>query len=81
MAIPTRLDLESQLFAILNTLKALNNDMKKGKITYPSYCAHVQQKIKALMVLELTFQAKGFELDTILKEMDLSEESFSSNAK
>jgi hypothetical protein len=77
MSIPTRLDLESQLFAILKTLKTVHKDMLCGKISYSSYCTIVHRKIKELMLVELIFQAKGFDLDSILKEMDLSEEFFS----
>ncbi len=77
MPIPSRLDLESQLFAILKMLKTIHEDMISGKTSYSSYCSIVRQKINDLMVVELTFQAKGLEFSTILNDMMVSEEFFS----
>ena len=73
---PSRLDLESQLFGILKTLKTIHQDVQRGKISYPLYCSTIRQKIKDLMIVELTFQAKGLELKKILEDMMISEEFF-----
>jgi len=73
---PTRLDLESQLFSILKTLKTIHEDMINGRLSYSSYCNIVRQKINELMIVELSFQSKGLYLDAILNEMMVSEEFF-----
>jgi hypothetical protein len=73
---PSRLDLESQLFGILKTLKTIHQDIQSKKISYPLYCSTIRQKIKDLMIVELTFQAKGLELEKILEKMMISEEFF-----
>ncbi len=77
MPVPSRLELESQLFAILKTLKTVHKDVTDGKISYSSYCNLVRQKINDLMIVELTFQSKGLEFSTILNDMKVSEEFFS----
>jgi len=76
MSTPSRLDLESRLFGVLQTLKTVHTDIKNGKLSYSSYCSIVRKKIKDLMLIELTFQAKGLKMDTILDDMMLSEEYF-----
>lgn len=73
---PSRLDLESQLFGILNTLKTIHQDVQRGKISYTLYCSTIRQKINDLMIVELTFQAKGLEMEKILEYMMISEEFF-----
>ena len=77
MPIPSKLELESQLFAILKTLKTVHKDVMDGKLSYSSYCNIVRQKINDLMIVELTFQSKGIEFGTILNDMMVSEEFFS----
>lgn len=77
MPIPNKLELESQLYAILKTLKTVHEDVLNGKIPYSSYCNIVRQKINDLMLVELTFQSKGIEFSTILDDMKVSAEFFS----
>jgi hypothetical protein len=77
MPIPNKLELESQLYAILKTLQTVHEDVLSGKIPYSAYCNIVRQKINDLMLVELTFQSKGIDFGTILDEMKVSTEFFS----
>ncbi len=76
MSIPSRLELESRLFGIIKTLRTAHEDVISGKIHYSSYCNLIRQKIKELMIVEMTFQSKDLEMDSVLKDMMVSEEFF-----
>ncbi len=76
MTVPSRLDIESQLYGIIQVLKSIHQRLKSGNISYTAYTNTIREKLKQLMVLELTLQAKELIMDEVLEKMNLSDDFF-----
>ncbi|MBN2155613.1 MAG: hypothetical protein JW776_06195 [Candidatus Lokiarchaeota archaeon] len=50
--------------------------MKTERIVYSAYCDIIRQKIHELMVVDLTLEAKGLKMDSIMQKMRISDDFF-----
>lgn len=77
MPLPSRYDLESQLFALIRTLVDLQKKVESGDFTFNFYRDKISEITNEILLIELIFKKKGFNLDEILDEMNISEDLFS----
>ena len=77
MSLPTRFDLESQLFALIRTLGDLQKKVESGVFAFTFYRNKISEITNEILLIELIFKKKGFNLDKILDEMNISEDLFS----
>ena len=77
MSLPSRFDLESQLFALIRTLGDLQKKVELGDFSFNFYRDKISEITNGILLIELIFKKKGYDLDKILDEMNISEEFFS----
>lgn len=77
MSLPSRFDLESQLFALIRTLGDLQKKVELRDFSFNFYRDKISEIANEILLIELIFKKKGFNLDKILDEMNISEELFS----
>ena len=77
MSLPSRFDLESQLFALIRTLGDLQKKVESGDFSFNFYRDKISEITNGILLIELIFKKKGYDLDKILDEMNISEELFS----
>lgn len=71
--LPTRYDLESELFSIIKSINDLQRKMKSGDISLPFYRSALENKFNEIHLIELILKKKGLNLDKILKDMHIDD--------
>ncbi|MHA1728770.1 MAG: hypothetical protein ACTSWY_08570 [Promethearchaeota archaeon] len=74
--LPSRFELEAKLFAIIKTIRDLQKKVKNGQFSLKFYHDTITVKINELLLIELIFKKKGMELESIINEMEISDEFF-----
>lgn len=77
MSLPSRFDLESKLFALIRTLGDLQKKVELGDFSFNFYRDKISEITNEILLIELIFKKKGYDLDKIMDEMNISEELFS----
>lgn len=71
--LPTRYDLETELFSILKSINDLQRKIKIGDISLPFYRTSIEKKFNEFHLIELILKKKGMNLEKVLRDMHIEE--------
>jgi hypothetical protein len=74
MLLPSRLELESKIFAIIKTMQDLYEKAESAQISTTFYQSSIQQKIHEIYLMEFISKKKNMDLDKIINEMKIGDQ-------